>query len=430
MINRLVQDSAGSMALWASGLLLVAAFVTGGVIDYMSLINQKQEVQKVADSSAIAAVSETQLSGQNERQLGAVARVMAKRQLAAYGEVDVKARLLDDGEGLEVTVTVPPRVFFPGPIGANAVPVSATAVAQMSGQPVCMIGLSPKAGNTLNMQKKSAINAEGCAIYSNSTSKDGINISDSAKVTASFICSAGGVKTAKNYALDPAPLTDCPVISDPLVARPEPYVGACDFTKFKLDEKAAATLSPGVYCGGLEINGKASLRAGLYVIKNGELKVDKNGEMSGEHVGFFLTGDRALINLERKSTISLTAPREGELSGLLFFESRKVEPADGGPLPLPPVLPALLGDGPVKEHRIRSDNARKLVGTIYLPRNRLLIDGDKPLADRSEYTVILAREFVLAEGPMIVLNTNYSLSDVPVPAGVGNQARRSIKLVK
>lgn len=427
---RITSNTSGSMALFASGAILVAAFITGGVVDYMSLINQKHEVQKVADSSAIAAVTETTLSGQNERQLGAVARVMATRQLSGYGDVKVEARLLADGQGLEVTVTVPPRVFFPGPIGANATAISATAVAQMSGQPVCMIGLSPKAGNALYMQKKSAINAEGCAIYSNSTSKDGINISDSAKVTASFICSAGGVKTAKNYALDPAPLTDCPVIPDPLANRPEPYVGACDFTKFKVDEKTTVKLAPGVYCGGLEINGKAELKSGLYVIKNGELKVDKDGEIFGEHVGFFLTGDRALINLERKSTISLTAPKEGELAGLLFFESRKVEAADGGPVPGLPPLPPLLGGGPIKEHRIRSDNARKLVGTIYLPRNRLLIDGDKPIADRSEYTVILAREFALAEGPVIVLNTDYSLSDVPVPAGVGNQSKRAIKLVR
>ncbi|MDZ4759982.1 MAG: hypothetical protein SGJ21_02795, partial [Alphaproteobacteria bacterium] len=82
----------------------------------------------------------------------------------------------------------------------------------------------------------------------------------------------------------------------------------------------------------------------------------------------------------------------------------------------------------IQEHRIRSDNAQKLVGTIYISRNKLLIDGDKPIAAASEYTVIVAREFELAEGPEVVLNTDYALSDVPVPEGVGNQAAAKVRI--
>ena len=82
------------------------------------------------------------------------------------------------------------------------------------------------------------------------------------------------------------------------------------------------------------------------------------------------------------------------------------------------------------DHYIRSDNARRLVGTIYLPNGKLLIDGRKPIADRSEYTVIIADTFELQDGPNLVLRTDYHLSDIPVPTGVGPVAEKEPRLIK
>ena len=80
------------------------------------------------------------------------------------------------------------------------------------------------------------------------------------------------------------------------------------------------------------------------------------------------------------------------------------------------------GAGLKDGHVIRSDNARRLVGTIYLPDDKLVIDGDRPVADLSEYTVIIARAFELNNGPNLVLQTDYAISDIPVPKGVGPRA--------
>jgi hypothetical protein len=73
----------------------------------------------------------------------------------------------------------------------------------------------------------------------------------------------------------------------------------------------------------------------------------------------------------------------------------------------------------MREYRITSNKAANLIGTIYLPAGRLIIDAGAPVANKSAYTVIIARQLEIDSGPTVVLNSDYSATDIPVPAGVG-----------
>lgn len=70
------------------------------------------------------------------------------------------------------------------------------------------------------------------------------------------------------------------------------------------------------------------------------------------------------------------------------------------------------------QFRILSDNARNLLGTIYLPASELHVDANQPVADQSAYTAIVADKLTLYGGPHLVLNTDYHLTTVPVPGGI------------
>ena len=70
-----------------------------------------------------------------------------------------------------------------------------------------------------------------------------------------------------------------------------------------------------------------------------------------------------------------------------------------------------------------------LLGTLYLSRGRLHIDANNPIADKSAYTAIVARQLSLYGGPHLVLNANYDLTNVPVPEGVRG-AGQPVSLVK
>ena len=110
------------------------------------------------------------------------------------------------------------------------------------------------------------------------------------------------------------------------------------------------------------------------------------------------------------------------MAGLLIFDDPTGASAQADPpYPLPDLTSGLWTalKGPPREHKILSDDARLLLGTIYMPQGRLIIDATKPIADKSAYTVMVVRRIDLHDGPNLVLNSDYSATDVPVPKGVG-----------
>lgn len=390
------------MALWAVMLLAVAALIIGGVVDFISLSLQQKDVQRVADSAALAAAHELVLASSGK---ASVEQIAAAYVAANYSrESTSSASVIENGSAVLVRVTAPPRVFFPGPIGMRAGPVMAEAVAEVAGRNanVCVIALDTDSDRTISLDASASLDAPNCAIYSNSTRPKGLSSRSSAKLAGNLICSAGGKEGASTN-FSPAPLLDCPPIADPLAERVHPPVGACDYTKFKRKD-FKGKLSPGVYCDGLDISGKSvvTLDPGVYVIKGGDLKVDGSSEVTGEGVGFFLTGKVGRFEFTQEARIRLSAPTTGPMAGLLFMEDNTI----------------------LKEtkHRITSDHADYLVGTIYLPRGSFLIDANQDVAAASEFTVLVVRMLELKSGPHLVLNTNYGASEVPVPDGVGNRA--------
>ncbi len=387
------------MALYASALLGVAVLITGGVVDYVSLRIQGNEVQAVADRAALAAASELITgTGAGER----VAEVARAFVTANYSlEAKTLAELLPDGDGVRVVVSTAPRVFFPGPIGANAGPVEAEAIAEVHGQSqnLCVIALDEDSDRALSLDSNSIIRAPNCTIHSNSTKPKGISVLSNARIEASFICSSGG-KEGSLSSYTPAPLLDCPPIGDPLSERPAPPIGACDYSSFKKKD-FVGSISPGTYCKGLYIDGnsRVTMEPGVYVIKDGDFKVDSNSEITGEGVGVFLTGTNGRFEFTSNAKVRLSAPSTGPMAGLLFMEDNTIAKETS--------------------HRITSNFADYLVGTIYLPRGEFLIDADQEIADASEFTVLVVRKLVLKAGPKLVLNTDYGAIDIPVPGGLG-----------
>jgi len=145
------------------------------------------------------------------------------------------------------------------------------------------------------------------------------------------------------------------------------------------------------------------LNPGIYIIKDGPLIISGNAALVGENVGFYITGSKAKIKFTPDSSISLTAPKDGPLAGLLMFEDASRRTA--------------------ATHYIQSDDARVLLGTIYLPASNLVVDANSPVADQSAYTAIVALSLKLYNGPHLILNTNYGATDIPVPQnikGIGN----------
>jgi hypothetical protein len=223
------------------------------------------------------------------------------------------------------------------------------------------------------------------------------------RVTANLTCSAGGFDGQGR--VEGKKLTDCPAASDPLSERGAPAIGSCTFNNHSVidqgNKDARHKLTPGTYCGGLFIGGSSAVEfaPGVYVIKDGPLVFDSNADIRGNHVGFFLAGSTATVQFLGNARVDLNAPKDGPLAGLLLFEDRSA-----------PLL---------REHKIKTDFANNLTGTIYLSRGRFVVDATNDIAQQSAYTVIVTRQLWLTRSPKLVLNTMYGKSDVPVPKGLG-----------
>lgn len=410
--------AAGTAIKFALSLPVLLAFA-GAANDYSSAASTRSKMQSVADSAALASVRELQLARTDAGRVTAIATNVVNSQLP-----DATTRVTVDFQAMTVQVVIE-KSYEPiirTSSTTSTMKLQASAKAKMSGSiPLCLLGLDPKAPQTIGLEQSALMTAPGCLVQSNSKSTMGIQSKDGATLKAGMICSAGGKVQSNGANYSPTPVTDCPVLTDPLSARTPPFVGACNHNN-KVVDGGYEVLKPGVYCGGLKVTNGAvvKLTSGLFIIKDGPLIVDGGGSLSGTEVGFFLTGAASNLTFDADSTISLSAPKDGPLAGILIFDdpagtSARAKAPRSGRGALGRANPT----GAPRQHQILSDNARNLLGTIYMPQGEIIIDATKPIADKSAYTVLVVKQLHLYSGPNLILNTDYSATEVPVPMGVG-----------
>ncbi len=402
--KRFADCVSGQFAMAAAILLPVLAGITGGAMDMYIHQFQVTSLQNSADNAVLAAVREASLKGWNTQTAKAVADNYLTSTLASTGmnRASYKSIVTVDAGKRRVTVAVEQDdygYFFLGYFkGSPQIRVSATAQASGSTN-VCVIGLEKASSGTVSLQQGALLTASNCAVYSNSTSKVGLESSQDAVLSAKLACSSGGyLGSVKNYFHQP--ITDCPAINDPLASRPAPkFSTSCKFKALQIKNKNQS-LSPGVYCNGVTIKANASvtLSSGIYVFKDGPLVISSNASLTGTGVGLYFTGTGAVFNASSNSIVDLVAPTSGSMAGLIIFQDRNNAEAD---------------------FLIKSKKASNLLGTIYLPNGNFIVDTNNKIAEDSAYTAIVALRLLLRKKPNLVLNTDYDSTTVPVPDGVG-----------
>jgi Flp pilus assembly protein TadG len=403
-------DTRGGLAITFAFSLPVVLAALGLASDYAVMVRIRTDLQDAADAAAVAAAREIPLARTSPEQITSAAQSFAAYALTgdstsdagalAASDIAVKAAVIDNFSAVKVDISEDWTPFFAQFLNSGVTPIKVTATARYVGSNnICVLGLS-SSGRGVFLDRDSLLSADTCAVFSNSLASDSILVNSGASLTAKIICSSGGSSVASTGKASPAPVTDCPPVADPLASRPPPPVGGCDHHHYAI-VGASVTLDPGVYCGGIIASGNSQIRLnpGTYVIKDGPLNVAGTSTLTGTEVGFFITGTvPGKLHFANGSHINLSAPLSGPMAGMLVFEDR------GMPVKL--------------THRITSNDAQNLVGTIYLPVGNLLIDATKPVASQSAYTAIIAQHLELNSGPNLILNADYDTTKVPVPEGL------------
>src|SRR5689334_18358285 len=370
---------------------LVLPILVGAVgisVDYGRATLMRAKMQAIADSAALMSARQLQLASSTADKVAAFANSYVASQLS-----NVTSTVNVDQTALTVRIRLTATVdrFFDVSWMQN-MPVGAEATAKLSsGLPLCLLGLDDRAPQTIGLETNALLTAPGCLVYSDSSSPVGLSSKDNAVLKAGYICTVGGKTAATNASFTPQPTTDCPSMPDPLANRPTPSDGPCRYLA-KIILGGSETLQPGVYCGGLVITlgANVTMAPGVYVIKDGPFLVNGNSTLTGNNVGIYLKGLDSNLKFDAATTISLTAPKDGPMSGLLIYD----DPSGASALLNVLINPLVAGKytkllSSPREHLILSDNARMLLGTIYMPKGRLIIDANEPIADKSAYTVLV-----------------------------------------
>lgn len=420
-LRSFAKSSSGTIMPIAAVALPAVLLLTGATLEFGMRSRVESQLQVAADAAALAAVRELSVSSIADlSRIASVARSVVQAQLALpAGDTSIVVEAAPTAQKGGVTVRVAQTgAGAVGLFGADRT-VAATATARRMGAgKLCVLALSvrhERFPQAINIEDRSFLSAPDCGVFSNSESKHGVAVERGAVLKAALICSAGGFLTSgKNstVGLHGERRTDCPIVEDPLKDRPQPIAGECAHRDArgqpaKLVIAESRELPAGTYCKGIDIIGRDTVvtlrpKGGndVIIVKDGPLRVGGSAKLIGRGVGFAFTGENARFEFTGQSTIELYAPTSGPLAGILFFGDRKAEE--------------------FLEYKITSDNARTLVGTIYLPRGTFTVDAKNPVADLSAYTAIVANRLNLRDEPKLTLNTNYHQTQVPVPKGIAD----------
>ena len=287
------------------------------------------QLQRTADESALsgatAFIASKKLKFEERLQEAKDQSLRAAEQNAAYTLRDFEVLAASD-DAFKQSIRMAVELEFQSVnaaanlTGRNAnVDVRRRAVAEaVRGFPLCILTLG-ETGRGIRLLTQGQLTAENCIIWSNSKDRESISIVKG-KLLARGICTAGRVKGEKHAS--PKPETKCNTIPDPLEGFSVPVPKTCDHTNFKFRKRRSYTLKPGVYCGGINAWDMKSVafEPGIYVIRDGPLRLNAKSPLEIEGVTFLLDGKLSGIAIDGDGGLKMRAPTKGETAGIAIAQ--------------------------------------------------------------------------------------------------------------
>ena len=214
---------------------------------------------------------------------------------------------------VEVIIQQPQQRLFSAVLTSSALNISARAVAipttSSPNSPVpCVLGLDPSAAQTVYLLNNAVLPNPNCGIQSNSSSSNGLYLTNNATVDGPT-SSHGGTVVTNNAALNGNPnLTNAGTKPDPYANENPPTPPACTSQTGSGSglQRKPLQLQPGNFCNGFDFtnNFSVNLAAGIYYIGS-QLTIGNNAVVTGTGVTLVINGNYA-ISIGNNASITLT----------------------------------------------------------------------------------------------------------------------------
>lgn len=386
-------------------LLPVILGMTALGVDAGYWVMHQRNLQTAADAAAMAAAYEIANGSEDNAEFAATKEAMVNGYDPTNGDVLTLDVTEDDDGNPSVAIEIEytdeawfSRYFVDGVDSA----VAAGAVADQSGGNFCMFALDEEADNAFSTSGSVTINASACGLASNSSSEDSMTFNGSVEINVDNIRTAGDYDLIGSAELNTNSIkTGAGRINDPYEDLDVPETTPCTRDEIRdalsISSVDEITLSPGRYCGGINISGTntVTFEPGVYVLDGGDFNVSGSGALYGDEVSFILTntgeGDYGNIDVTGNVFIDFTAPLEGDdMEGVLFYQDRS----------------APEGNGANMKNKITGSSEILLDGAVYTPSREMTIGGSAS-AD-SPCSRIIAKTIVLSGTPAIGNNCDDS----------------------
>jgi hypothetical protein len=158
-------------------------------------------------------------------------------------------------------------------------------------------------------------------------------------------------------------------------------------------------LTPGTYCGGLNIQGTATLAPGVYVINDGELAINAQARLEGTGVTFYLTGSRSGFTFNGGASINISAPTSGTYGGIFIFQD-----------------PAAVASGNKQIQNTLNGGADTIInGAIYTKNQEIRINGSSGFGQNARYMLVIADKVTITGSTRMKLDVEGVEMAAPLP---------------
>lgn len=395
LLKKLWRDRRGNALVIAGAALPLIIGSAGLASDTVQWALMKRQLQRGADSAALAAVygeqaSQTVTSGTCSSNQ-AIARDMTNGDIANRIATTPTCTVVTQPTGawsaaayeaVQVTMSATRPLAFSGLFLSSPPTISASATAALvqTGQ-YCVISLDNTVDTGLSFSGSASVNL-GCGLKSNAKGSSAVNGTGSSTITGSPVAAVGQIANGGNFATGTVFQPYSPPQADPFASVSAPSStsypsGNCPNFSVNsnktqnginsgTDYKPMTGLS-NYYCmSSMTLNGTVTLPSGVYVIDGGNFSIGSQAVVSCTGCAFILTNRSTSntatigsVSINGGATVNLTDSTSGTYANMLFYQDRRAQ----------------LANGNGQSNLINGNSSSSYQGAFYFPSTAVTFNG-------------------------------------------------------
>ena len=391
-LRALISDCRGNVLMITAFALPVVIGATGLGIHTLQLSLMKRQLQRQADSAALAGAYSLYQGKGDSVAIAAATRSLEQNNMQASAAPTLTPEPFTSADGTSynqtmlVSVAVPVPTPFMAMFGHSSSTVLAEARAAVARDgKFCYLAVEENETTGVRFQGNTNLDL-GCGVATNAKGSSAVIASGSAFVRASPIAAMGSVPPATNYAPDTLLLPNYAHVDDPFADKaysPDNQTvssNACkkgnNWNTINVASGVTTTSAnliastgvggPGCY-GTISVSGTLTLSPGTYYLANGAnnagLQVSAQGRLICHGCTFVLTStspnnqnSHSTINIHGSAALDVSAPTSGTYEGITMYRDSRAAASS-------------------QCCTINGNSSSKLSGAFYFPKDELTFNG-------------------------------------------------------